>query len=428
MLSPFSSALAKLDGSLQSVQAELASLRGNLDADGEQLRRDLAEACRYAAALSELISYQRSKTNELDHAPLDQLIHELNVLRRTQRRRLKLLNLATELRLGHVHHHRVHRTEGLNKLRLQAVKELLELVEAPLQDKDLPGPKAGKWLEWACALQAEADDATLESLHRDFPALEEFVADMDTRYWIAGQDPAADGAALAEQATTEPADPPDREPVCVETAEHDRLARDLLAMFEKVLHAGGNGEMPRLNEDLSAISSTSQAAAASAGNSHADPTGASTSDAKRAPRWIVTERDARAVGQRPRRIEKRALDRAAGLDFLKVANAWQLDDGQARRLLGISGTMLRQLREGDHVQLTPEELTKISILVAISKGLTVLYGVKRGDKWVHRPNSNPLFEGAEPLKYMLKEGVDGLVKVRQLVGVWSGYISPEGKR
>ena len=46
---------------------------------------------------------------------------------------------------------------------------------------------------------------------------------------------------------------------------------------------------------------------------------------------------------------------------------------------------------------------------------------------VHRPNSNPLFEGTEPLKYMLKQGVDGLIKVRQFVGVWSGYSAPGGR-
>ena len=64
--------------------------------------------------------------------------------------------------------------------------------------------------------------------------------------------------------------------------------------------------------------------------------------------------------------------------------------------------------------LEPEKLTRISLLVAISKGLNVLYGTRRGEKWVHRPHSNPLFDGTEPLKYMLKQGVEGLVKVREL--------------
>jgi len=112
---------------------------------------------------------------------------------------------------------------------------------------------------------------------------------------------------------------------------------------------------------------------------------------------------------------------------MRVVKAWQLDDGQARQLLEVPRALFHKIRDGEHVTLSPENLTRISLLVAISKGLTVLYGTRRGERWIHRPNSKPPFEGSEPLKYILKEGIDGLVKVRQLVGVWSGYITPGGK-
>src|SRR5690242_7773946 len=102
MLSPFSSALAKLDDSLQTVQTQLERRRVDLDVNGDELRRSLADACHYATILSELISAQRATAIQEDRPPLDRLIQELAVLRRTQRRRLKLLNLATELGSGRV--------------------------------------------------------------------------------------------------------------------------------------------------------------------------------------------------------------------------------------------------------------------------------------------------------------------------------------
>lgn len=414
MLSPFSSALAKLDDSLQTIQTLLQSPRGNLDADGDQLRRSLADVCHYATILSELVSSQRSTTNEIDHAPLDQLVYELTILRRTHRRRLKLLNLATELSSGRVHHHRVNRTQALNKLRLQAIRELWGVATRSSEHKDLPGPRSSKWLSWACGLQEETDAATLQVLRQDFPVLEEFVAAMDERYWESSDSHATEfSSAIAEGTDEESADPQARsgfeKPDAAPHIDHDHLARNLLANFERVLHQGGA-------EEPSAAQNQSLAA----------PPVPERVEPESADKWVAPPQTAdRPLVQQRGRLDKERIDKAAGVEFMKVVNAWQLDDSQARRLLGISRTLFNQLREGERVLLEPDKLTKISLLVAIFKGLNVLYGSRRGEKWVHRPNSNPLFNGNEPLKYMLKEGVEGLIKVRELVGVWSGYVSPE---
>lgn len=436
MLSPFSSVLAKLDESLQTVQIQIERLRGGLDPDEDQLRRSLADACHYATILGDLISVRRSNANETDHRALDRLIHELKILRRTQRRRLRLLNLAAELSTGQIDHHRVNRTKELNQLRLQAVRELLEMATNSSQEKDLPGPTAGMWLHWACGLQRETEVAMLQTLRRDFPAVEEFFAAIDERYWVSGENHLAEFSSEAfsyeevEGAAVESA----AEALSVsalgaieaEPADRDRLARNLLAMFEKSLGMGGAEALSLSNENpLREDPPSPELPAISTGDPSSDQTMAvppkvGERNAENASRWAgLAETGGRPLMQPPKRLEKARIDKAAALDFLKVVDAWQLDDRQARQLLGISRTRFRQLRERKPVILEPEKLTRISLLVAISKGLNVLYGTRRGEKWVHRPHSNPLFDGAEPLKYMLKQGVEGLVKVRELVGPWS---------
>jgi hypothetical protein len=42
------------------------------------------------------------------------------------------------------------------------------------------------------------------------------------------------------------------------------------------------------------------------------------------------------------------------------------------------------------------------------------------DAWVNLPNSNPMFEGEAPLRYVIKGGVPALVRVRQLLDARRG--------
>ncbi len=436
MLSPFSSTLAKLDDSLQTIQTQIGRLREGLGPNEDQLRRSLADACHCATMLGDMIGAQRSKAKEIDDGALDRLIHELKLLRRTVRRRLKLLDLAMELHAGRVRHHRINRTEALNALRLRAVRELRGMVAHSSQEADLPGPAPSKWMHWACGLQEKADAAALQVLRRDFTALEEFIADMEDRYWVSGQNRAAEFSSaeteVAEESAAELLPVPALAALDAEAADHDRLARDLLAIFEKSLYGGGADVLSRSHEQsLREASPSPDLGAVSTGDPSPDPAMVvpptlEKRNAEHVHTWVELA-DTGGIPLMPpaKRLEKARIDKAASLDFMKVVNAWQLDDGQARRLLGISRALFRQLREGEPVNLEPEKLTRISLLVAIAKGLNVLYGTRRGEKWVHRRSSNPLFDGTEPLAYMLKEGVEGLLKVRELVGVWSGYISPE---
>ncbi len=102
--------------------------------------------------------------------------------------------------------------------------------------------------------------------------------------------------------------------------------------------------------------------------------------------------------------------------FFKIAQSWELRDEDARQLLGgISNGAFYELKRTSARSLDQDRLTRISFLTGIFKALNILYSKKLADRWVQLPNSNPMFGGDTPLKYMIKGGVPALLRVRQLL-------------
>ncbi len=189
MSSPISSALAKLDGSLQTVQSQVDSLRAGLEVNDSQLSYSLADARQNAAVVRDLIRAERSDASWDDRGALEYLIHELEVAaheQRNEQRRLKLLELGDEFEAGAVRHRSEARTAALNSLRLEAIQELRAQAAIPEQEKELPGPDAGQWLHWACNLQEDKDADALTYLRTDFPSLDHFAGEMEESYWMPG--------------------------------------------------------------------------------------------------------------------------------------------------------------------------------------------------------------------------------------------------
>jgi Protein of unknown function (DUF2384) len=121
-----------------------------------------------------------------------------------------------------------------------------------------------------------------------------------------------------------------------------------------------------------------------------------------------------------REVLKR-LSPAAVKAFLKIAELWELRDEDSRRLLGgMSNGAFYELKKNAIRSLDQDRLTRISFLTGIFKALNILYGKKLADRWVQLPNSNPMFGGDTPLKYMLKGGVPAMLRVRQLLDARRG--------
>ena len=65
--------------------------------------------------------------------------------------------------------------------------------------------------------------------------------------------------------------------------------------------------------------------------------------------------------------------------------------------------------------LDPDTLMRISYLLGIFKALQVLHSRPLADKWIGLPNSNRIFGGGTPLKYMIQGGLPAMSVVRRLL-------------
>jgi Protein of unknown function (DUF2384) len=115
------------------------------------------------------------------------------------------------------------------------------------------------------------------------------------------------------------------------------------------------------------------------------------------------------------------LSPSAVKGFLKIAALWELRDEDARQLLGgMSNGAFYELKKAGSRALDQDRLTRISLLTGIFKALNILYGKKLADRWVHLPNTNPMFGGEQPLTYMIKGGMLAMLRVRQLLDARRG--------
>jgi hypothetical protein len=108
---------------------------------------------------------------------------------------------------------------------------------------------------------------------------------------------------------------------------------------------------------------------------------------------------------------------AALQSFFRVAEAWELSEIQACRLLRCpSVAVLRRYRVGQGPRLTPAQQKRIQIVTGIHAALAK-NGVtgERAYRWVHEPRREAPFKGETPVHYMMDGGIDALVAVAHLI-------------
>lgn len=106
-------------------------------------------------------------------------------------KRRRYLDLAQVLGSGTVVHRRERTRLERLALRDSAVGELMEISERPAPP-ELPGPAVQEWLEWACSLEDESDEAELQKLKANFPRLDDFVRQLEIDWWHADPGSAAE--------------------------------------------------------------------------------------------------------------------------------------------------------------------------------------------------------------------------------------------
>jgi uncharacterized protein (DUF2384 family) len=113
---------------------------------------------------------------------------------------------------------------------------------------------------------------------------------------------------------------------------------------------------------------------------------------------------------------RRRLSPAAIEAFFRIADLWNLKNEDCMALLGgMSNGRFYDLKKSRKGALTQDELTRVSLLIGIFKALNILFSQRLANQWVTRPNSNPMFNNAEPLVRLIQSGVPGMLDVRRLL-------------
>jgi hypothetical protein len=112
---------------------------------------------------------------------------------------------------------------------------------------------------------------------------------------------------------------------------------------------------------------------------------------------------------------------AALRTFWRLAEAWKLGVTEQATLLGVGRTTLYQWKQGRIGALDRHQLERLSYLFGIYAALQILFPVAgRGDEWLRKPNSAPIFGGRSALERMLGGQVADLYVVRQYLDAQRG--------
>jgi len=77
---------------------------------------------------------------------------------------------------------------------------------------------------------------------------------------------------------------------------------------------------------------------------------------------------------------------------------------QAAALLAVSSSTWDRMRRPDaDIRLNQDQLTRVSAMVGILKGLRLLFADDLADRWPSLPNRGALFEGLSPINAMIED-------------------------
>lgn len=119
--------------------------------------------------------------------------------------------------------------------------------------------------------------------------------------------------------------------------------------------------------------------------------------------------------------DRRRLTPAALAGVRRLADAWKLTGGEAAALLGVSASTWDRIRAGAwRNSLSQDQLTRVSALVGVFKGLHLLFADEMADRWPRLRNTGPLFDNLTPVETMARGGIPQMIEVRRYVDALRG--------
>jgi hypothetical protein len=119
--------------------------------------------------------------------------------------------------------------------------------------------------------------------------------------------------------------------------------------------------------------------------------------------------------------ERARLSETALKAFGRLVTAWGLTAQQASALLGVSVSTWERMRGGTVAKtLSQDQLTRVSALTGIYKGLHLLFVDDMADRWPQLSNSGALFDRQTPVEAMIAGGIPHMLEVRRYVDAVRG--------
>lgn len=120
--------------------------------------------------------------------------------------------------------------------------------------------------------------------------------------------------------------------------------------------------------------------------------------------------------------DDRARLTPAALRAMKsVAAHWALRGDEAAALLGVSTSTWDRMAAGRWEKaLSQDQLTRLSAIVGVFKGLNLLFADGMADRWPRLPNKGPLFGNRTAIDAMIQGGIPAMLDVRRHVDALRG--------
>lgn len=107
--------------------------------------------------------------------------------------------------------------------------------------------------------------------------------------------------------------------------------------------------------------------------------------------------------------------------YRRLVEQWDLTAAQAAALLGVSVSTWERLKpESQARPLSQDQMTRISVLTGIYKGLHLLFADVMADRWPVLANLGPIFQGRPPVAAMIDGGIPLMLDVRRYVDAVRG--------
>lgn len=104
-----------------------------------------------------------------------------------------------------------------------------------------------------------------------------------------------------------------------------------------------------------------------------------------------------------------------------IATHWHLRGHETAALLGVSPSTWDRMAGGKWEQsLSQDQLTRVSAVVGVFKGLHLLFADDMADRWARLRNKGPLFDNRTPIETMIEGGIPVMLDVRRHVDALRG--------